>query len=627
MSPDARRSPALLLIDNHDSFTGILAHLIQSATGAIPRVLPHDDPALTPALIAAQDCVFISPGPGNPHHPADLQGSALAVGQHRVPVLGVCLGMQAIAVAAGARVTRAAFPMHGRSSLIDGFAGLPGPLKVTRYHSLAVDPDSVGDNLEITSFAEDGTVMALRRLDAPQVGVQFHPESVGTRGGVLILRALLQELGLPLPAREHWNSRPLNQADLPALATRLDPLARGLVWLDSSDDTHPTGRSSFLAVDLGKGEAGVVPTTQLQEHLAHLPQVEVSGGGSYRPGIFWALNYEADQARYLRPDVLVEVGPEGTWLYSREGVELPDLTGATPPAPATAPAVAEAPRADHSRAEYLRAVQTCQEHIRAGDSYELCLTTTVRTRLQDQPDPLSLYLRLRELAPAPMAGFWRIAGVSLLSSSPERFMSVDRQGLVTASPIKGTRGRGVDEREDELIRVELAASVKDQAENQMIVDLMRHDIAAWCEPGSVQVPELCAVHSFTTGHQMISTVTGRLRPGVGAHQVIPAAFPPGSMTGAPKERSIALLKTLEPAVRGWYSGIAGHLQANGAADTAVLIRTAVLSGRDLSYGAGGAVTILSDPAEEADEVQVKLLPLRRLLGIADNETTWLEDWA
>ncbi|MGP6172617.1 chorismate-binding protein [Corynebacterium sp. A21] len=626
MNSDSPGSPTLLLIDNHDSFTGILAHLVQEATGVAPRVIKHDDPELNPELIATQDAVIISPGPGDPQNPPDLQGSALALEQDSVPVLGVCLGMQAIAVAAGARVTRAPFPMHGRTSLIDGFAGLTGPLEVTRYHSLAVDPTSLGDNLVVTSWAEDGTIMALKRLDAPQYGVQFHPESVGTQRGREMIRALLQDLGVPLSERARWNSRRLPDAELPALAAALDPPALGLVWLDSADDTHPTGAESFLAANLGSGESAIISATTLNTRLESLEVAEIIGGGSYQPGAFWSLNYEGDQAMYLRPDVVIHQSEAGTWLYAREGVELPEFAGLAAPNPAPAPVLVGKPLADHSLQDYLQAVEACQEFIRAGDSYELCLTTTVRMTLLDTPNPLRLYLRLRELAPAPMAGFWRIDGVSLLSASPERFMSVDHQGLVSASPIKGTRGRGPDQRSDEAAIAELRTSVKDRAENQMIVDLMRHDIATWCEPGSVQVPELCQVHSFATGHQMISTVNGRLRPGIPAHRVITAAFPPGSMTGAPKERTVELLSSLEPAPRGWYSGIAGHLSADGSADSAVLIRTVVLEGNSLSYGAGGAVTMLSDPVEEADEVQVKLLPLRRLLGIADNQDNWLEEW-
>lgn len=623
---DPRPAVNILLIDNHDSFTGILAHLLFEATGQLPEVITHDDPGLTRELIAARDAVVISPGPGNPHHPADLAGSTLALEQFDVPVLGVCLGMQAIAVAAGARVGRARHPMHGSTSTIDGFAGLAGPLTVTRYHSLAVDEASLPATVEVTSRADDGTIMALRRTDAAHYGVQFHPESVGTDEGVVILRAMLVELGLVLPKRVTWYSEQLHDAPgLPAIAVALGHLADSVVWLDSSDDTHPTGVRSILAADLGNGYAGATSLTALAEHAAMIPAVQITGGGEFRPGIFTALTYEQDQALVLSPDVVVVADPAGTWVYLKEGTELPDLISG-PARPAPAPSLVDAPRADHSREQYLAAVRACQEHIRAGDSYELCLTTTVRAELTRAPDPLALYLRLREQARAPMASFWRVGDTVLLSASPERFLRVDEHHLVHASPIKGTIARGNTSESDRENIAQLANSVKDRAENQMIVDLMRHDIAAWCQPGSVSVPELCQVHTFTTGHQMISTVSGRLRQEVSAHEVVAAAFPPGSMTGAPKQRTMELLRTLEPQPRGWYSGVAGHLGADGTADFAVLIRTAVLAGNQLTYGAGGAVTALSDPAAEAAEVHLKLLPLRRLLGIPDHDTDWLEEW-
>lgn len=617
---------AILLIDNHDSFTGILAHLLFEATGQLPNVIAHDDPELTRGLIASQDAVVISPGPGNPHNPADLAGSALALEQLDVPVLGVCLGMQAIAVAAGARVGRAKYPMHGSSSAIDGFAGLTGPLTVTRYHSLAVDEASLPATIEVTSRADDGTIMALRRTDAPHYGVQFHPESVGTDQGAVILRAVLAELNVPLPEQVTWHSEQLHDApDLPAIAVALDHQTEALVWLDSSDTDHPTGLRSILAADLGNGCAEVVSPAALTRHAEAIPAVQVTGGGNFRPGIFTALTYEMDQALLLSPDVVVVADAAGTWVYLREGTELPDLiSGPTQPVPP--PPLTTTPRADHSREQYLAAVRACQEHIRAGDSYELCLTTTVRTDLTRTPDPLALYLRLREQARAPMASFWRVEDTVLLSASPERFLRVDEQHLVHASPIKGTIARGHTPEADRENMTQLANSVKDRAENQMIVDLMRHDIAAWCQPGSVSVPELCRVHTFTTGHQMISTVSGRLRQEVAAHEVMAAAFPPGSMTGAPKQRTVELLRVLEPQPRGWYSGVAGFINADGTADFAVLIRTAVVAGSELTYGAGGAVTALSDPAAEAAEVDLKLLPLRRLLGIADHDTDWLEEW-
>lgn len=627
MDHNPRGGLSLLLIDNHDSFTGILAHLITESTGAAPAIIAQDDPLLSPALIAGHDAVIISPGPGDPHSAADVAGSAMAVAQTQVPVLGVCLGMQAIAIAAGATVSRAPHPMHGRSSLINGFAGIDGPLEVTRYHSLAVDPESVPDSLHITSRAEDGTIMACRRSDAPQYGVQFHPESAGTRRGVEIIRAIFHDLGLALPPRPQWDSRFLARAgQLPRLVAELDRQASALAWLDSADSTHPTGQRSVVAADLGTGWSGQLELPAQENLLAAPAAVEVSGGGGFQPGHFGVVDYSGTAALLLIPDVVLVEEAGEIWLYLREGAQVPDLENLPEPVPAPAPELAASPRADLSRPGYLAAVDNCREHIAAGDSYELCLTTTVRAEFADTPDALGLYLRLREQSPAPMAGYWRIAGTVILSASPERFLAVDHHRMVRVSPIKGTRGRGSTPETDAQLRTELSGSVKDRAENQMIVDLMRHDLSQFCETGTVTVPELCQVHTFATGHQLISTVSGRLHSEVPAAKVVRGCLPPGSMTGAPKKRTVELLAELEPEPRGWYSGVAGHITADGTADFSVLIRSVILSGTQLSYGAGGAVTALSDPVDEADEVQVKLLPLRRLLGFSDSPDTWLKDW-
>ncbi|WP_018296222.1 chorismate-binding protein [Corynebacterium lubricantis] len=626
MDHDSRSQLRLLLIDNYDSFSGILAHLIDEATGTSPVILSHDDPRLTPELIAEQDVVVISPGPGNPHNSRDLAGSALAVAQTEVPVLGICLGMQAIAVAAGATVSRAAHPMHGRTSFITGFAGLPGPIEVTRYHSLAVEPNSVPSNLEVTSLAEDGTIMACRRRDAPHYGLQFHPESVGTHHGRDIIRAALAEIGVALPPTQIWLSQRLDpEVTLPEMAATLDAQAKAMAWLDSSDSAHPTGQRSILAADLGTGFSARIDLPA-QEHLLHAsPQTVVSGGGTFQPGRFVVIDYSGTSALLLTPDIVYVEEAGETWRYLRQGATPPTITAA-PPIAAAPPALRQPPQADLDRSEYLTAVRQCQEFIASGDSYELCMTTNVRAELVVKPNALGLYLRLRQHSPAPMASFWRIDDTVVLSASPERFLSIDHDRTVRVSPIKGTRGRGATPAEDEHLREELVSSVKDRAENQMIVDLMRHDISNFCEPGTVHVPELFGVHSFATGHQMISTVTGHLRSQARSSEVVRACLPPGSMTGAPKKRTVELLAGLEPESRGWYSGVAGFLAADGTADFAVLIRSAVLEGSHLSYGAGGAVTALSTPADEADEVMVKLLPLRHLLGLASTQN-WLKGWS
>jgi para-aminobenzoate synthetase len=203
-----------------------------------------------------------------------------------------------------------------------------------------------------------------------------------------------------------------------------------------------------------------------------------------------------------------------------------------------------------------------------------------------------------------------------MSTSPERFLRVSVDGLVTSSPIKGTRPVGDTEEADLRIRADLQHSEKDRAENLMIVDLVRHDLGRVAAPGTVQVPELFSIESYATVHQLVSTVTARLGEGRTGVDAVRASFPPGSMTGAPKERTMRILEELEDAPRGVYSGAVGYFSLDGAVDLSVVIRTLVAARngqeRRLSYGVGGAVVTQSDPDAEYDETVIKARPVRRL---------------
>ncbi|MDP2316637.1 MAG: aminodeoxychorismate synthase component I, partial [Pseudomonadota bacterium] len=268
----------------------------------------------------------------------------------------------------------------------------------------------------------------------------------------------------------------------------------------------------------------------------------------------------------------------------------------------------------HDRAAYLALVHRAQAHLRDGESYELCLTN--EARFAYDVDPAVAYRVLRRVNPAPFAALLDFGGVAVLSSSPERFLSVAPDGTVTAQPIKGTRRRDADPDADAAARADLSAAEKDRAENLMIVDLLRNDLGRVCRPGTVAVPSLYAVESYATVHQLVSTVTGRLRPELCAVDVLAAAFPPGSMTGAPKTRSVALLDALEAGPRGLYSGAVGYLSLCGGADLSVLIRAAVLTPGEASIGVGGAVVTLSDPAAEVDEMELKAAAVLDALGRA-----------
>jgi para-aminobenzoate synthetase len=268
------------------------------------------------------------------------------------------------------------------------------------------------------------------------------------------------------------------------------------------------------------------------------------------------------------------------------------------------------------RKRYLEDVEASIDHLLDGDSYEICLTNQLRAELDI--DPLDLYRLLRRANPAPFAAYLRFGDLAVLSSSPERFLRVGRDRGVEARPIKGTSRRGATSEEDACLAAALAADEKNRAENLMIVDLLRNDLGAVCEVGSVAVPEMMAVETYETVHQLVSSVRGRLCPGADALVAVRSCFPPGSMTGAPKRRTTEILDRLEGAPRGVYSGAIGWFGLGGAADLAVAIRTIVLDGSRATIGAGGAVVLQSHPEREYEEMLLKAAaPLRAIEPDAD----------
>lgn len=285
---------------------------------------------------------------------------------------------------------------------------------------------------------------------------------------------------------------------------------------------------------------------------------------------------------------------------------------ATVPA-ATTPAIERTAASRVSPAEYADRIARCRAAIRAGDAYQLCLTT--RFEVSGTVEPDAVHAALRASSPSHHGARIRSGDVALIGASPELFLEV-HDGVVRTHPIKGTRPRGATPDEDAALAAELAASAKEQAENVMIVDLMRNDLASVCETGSVSVERLREIESYPAVHQLVSTVAGRIRAGTTVADLLHAAFPAGSMTGAPKLSAMTLLRGIEDAPRGVFAGCTGWIGTDGTLDLAMIIRTVLVHADGAYVGAGGGITWHSVAAEEVAEVGIKARAPLAAMGAA-----------
>ncbi|WKD57417.1 Anthranilate synthase component 1 [Corynebacterium capitovis DSM 44611] len=617
----------ILLIDNRDSYTYNLAHLIHAAAGEEPLVVRADDVEKYDLARRVEGGEFshivISPGPGTPADDGDFRGSRLIIqAAGETPVLGVCLGHQGLAHLAGASVQRGA-PHHGATSTIthsgEGiFAGLPQGFTAVRYHSLTV---SEAPGVRVHARAEDGTVQGLEVVGRPHWGVQFHPESVLTDCGVELLRNFLSLSQL----RVEYQCVDVD-LDTESTFRALAGESAEAFWLDSA-----TGEGfSILGTDRGSltrshtfrlGEDDILDTLgaelAVRVDTSPLPDLPFTGGwvgylgyecatltlprltpsapSAYpdawwvRPQSFIVYDHSAQRAHLM---VLYRGAPD-----EETRCLMGELVAATSARASEGEIGVGVEKGSWrlSREDYLARIGRIKEALASGDSYEVCLTDTWSARTSSAG--IDLYSRLRRFNPAPYAAYFRIESVEVLSSSPERFLTVHGRDVET-KPIKGTIPREEDPSA-------LRTDAKTRAENLMIVDLLRNDLGRVCEPGTVTVPKLMHVETYATVHQLVSTVRGVLRPGTTLIDLLRAAFPGGSMTGAPKERTCAMISELEPGARGVYSGVAGYLGFNGRADLSILIRTAVKQGDTVEVGAGGAVVWASHPAAEYEEKELK----------------------
>jgi para-aminobenzoate synthetase len=625
-----RSALPVLIIDNYDSFTYNLVSLVAIVTGETPRVIRNDE--MTWEQIAALDfsSVIISPGPGRPDRVRDFGVSGDVIRIATVPILGVCLGHQGIAAAFGG-IVQETTPVHGYPSEIihdgdDLFRGIPEQFSAIRYHSLAV-MEPLPPELRKIAWTSDGMVMALRHVSRPLWGVQFHPESVSTEYGEQLVRNFL---AFAASASVAVRSIPLRHTP--------EDLFRGLFaeekysfWLDSS---LVTARSRFsymgASSQVFKGRAGEGVFEWLQQSLlrnrVQSPPVPFPFIGGYVGYFGYELKAECgavNKHQSTMPDavllrvenfLVIDHAENALYVVGQWPGDIESRIAAITPGHNTEPAgIKPVERYRVSRNEYLDRIRECLAFITAGESYEICLTNKVL--LESGVAALDYYETLRRTNPAPYSAYLKLGDIEVASSSPECFLRIDSDRRAESRPIKGTVRRGRDAEEDAKLRDLLAHDARFRAENLMIVDLVRNDLARVCVPGSVHVPALMEVETYETLHQLVSTISGQLAPEATTADCLRALFPGGSMTGAPKLRTMELLDDLEPEARGIYSGSIGYVGFNGTADLSIVIRTAVFHGGQVSFGAGGAIVAQSDPEAEWDEMELKAQALLRAFAL------------
>jgi para-aminobenzoate synthetase len=685
-----------LLVDNYDSYTYNVFHLLAAVSGEEPIVV-HNDMVSWRALSRWDfDAIVLSPGPGRPERWHDFGVCSDILRRSEIPVLGICLGHQGLGHVLDGMVSSAPMVMHGRLSQVQHldcglFAGIPQDFSVVRYHSLAVTGPLASEG-RVTAWTDDGVVMGIEHRSRPLWGVQFHPESVASEHGRAVVEnfyALARRHRTPRHSGTRAAGRPPVPSPRPGsrrrpsgvqlrvrsiageppaepLFQRLFGTAEHAFWLDSADAPTRLAQCSYLGTSAGADHCvlsydaaeGMVRTRRGQEsriergsifdvlnrelfQRAIEPPTEPARG--LLGGFVGYLGYEckADCGspvvhRSDLPDAtlmlanrvvavdhvaqrteLLALCREGDrdeaerWLDDTEAV-VRELLAAPPEessreaAPAGSPDPSERPvtfRCGRGREQYLADIARCQAALAAGESYEVCLTDQISTSAS--PDPFELYRVLRRVNPAPFAAYLKLGEVAVLSSSPERFLSVDRDRRVQARPIKGTTLRSGDPVLDAELRAGLTQDEKTYAEHLMIVDLLRNDLGRVCEIDSVRVPELMVVEDYATVHQLISTVTGVLENGRTPVECVRACFPGGSMTGAPKLRTMEIIDDIEREARGVYSGALGYFGLDGSVDLSIVIRTIVMWPGATTIGAGGAIVMQSDPREEFDEILLK----------------------
>jgi para-aminobenzoate synthetase len=558
------------------------------------------------------------------------------------------------------------------------FEGLPANISVVRYHSLIVEKSTLPEELKcIAETVEDGLVMGLQHKERPFFGIQFHPESIGTTHGKEIISNFYKisecwNRTKHLPGAKGKSKRKFRTVEVPWKNPDLvfENLFRKKpysIWLDNSMP-GTNRRYSYMGcpeymiearntnvqfldkngIPLEKQEikcTGLFNTirecllqSEMEENTSEIP---FKGGFSGYFGYETTMHLDIQLTRYPLeyPEALMMwVEKFITYDYKTQKMYLCSICPGEEEAdrwftnvsaqirsintgtqlqflstqePFTTPKLDI--RQSQSKEEYLRNISEIKRYLKSGDTYETCLSNEFRVKIR--LDSFELYKVLRLTNPAPYSAFIQMPGTAILSSSPECFITVTKEGHIRSEPIKGTRPKGKNEAETEEIRKNLSQSAKDHSELLMIIDLIRNDLSACCEKGSVSVSDFMKITEYATLMQLSAVVHGELRKDVTVVDMMSSAFPGGSITGAPKFRTMQIIDRLENRPRGVYTGSIGYMSLDHAADFSIAIRTLVNheDKEEISFGSGGAIIAESVPEEEYREILIKGYALLRAI--------------
>lgn len=642
-----------LIIDNYDSYTYNLFQLIGRVSGIEPLVIKNDELTYQEILYLDFDNVIISPGPGSPEKEKDFGVCKEIIEKLDKPILGICLGHQGIYYYNGGKIIRAREPMHGRQSQVihngkNLFKGIKNNFIVTRYHSLTCQ-DKELENINIDARTPDGVVMAISHKTKPIYGLQFHPESIASEFGEKIIENFINI------CKEFYKEDSLyyeiidKSLDTKNIYEKLYRNDKKTLWLDSSKVEEGLSRFSIFGLQGPKGhtikydvDKNIVEKTFENGGEKEIYETDIftylknnrlrwffheSLPFDFQLGYIGYLGYELKKVtenvtnsysfdypdayfKYCDRALVYDHKEERLYILSYKEdkdwiKEIKNILEEEVEREKAHERKKDFPKLKFvkDKKTYIEDIKKIKELICQGETYEVCLTN--RLDIYDKIDGKKYYMFLREKSPGQYSAFLPLDEIQIASSSMERFIKVDKNKIVTTKPIKGTIKRGDSLEEDQRLIDELRDEEKNKSENLMIVDLLRNDLGKFCEIGSVEVPKLMDVETYETLHQLVTTVSGKIKADLDIMDVLKKTFPGGSMTGAPKKRTLEIIDQLENYPRGVYSGTLGYISNNSTMDFNIVIRTAVIEDDRATIGVGGAIIILSDPEEEFDEIVLK----------------------